>query len=295
MRLGFSIPNNQGVESVTDLVDLAAEAEDADYASIWVSEHLFHAAYVARRLGGRPYHDPLTVLTAAACATRNVRLGTSVLILPWHHPARLGKTIATLDQLSGGRVDLGVGVAVTEDEFENLGIDFRTRGRRADDTLAALSALWYQDVPEHDGPFYRFRGQRFAPKPKQSPLPVHVGGGSSAALRRVARFGHGWHALGRSPSEMSADLQELARVTRAADRDPAALHVSIRCVVEFVDAPWERPLQERRSLKGTPDEIRGMLASYAAAGVDELIVDAGTGDLQTNRDVMQQVMALSDS
>jgi alkanesulfonate monooxygenase SsuD/methylene tetrahydromethanopterin reductase-like flavin-dependent oxidoreductase (luciferase family) len=106
MKLGFSIPNNQGVEQVTDLVELAKNAEDAGYNSVWVSEHLFHSTYVASRLGDRPYHDPLTVLTAAACATSRVRLGTSVLVLPWHHPARLGKAVATLDHLSGGRLDL---------------------------------------------------------------------------------------------------------------------------------------------------------------------------------------------
>jgi len=135
MRLGFSLPNNQGTERVADLVDLAREAEQLGYHSVWVSEHLWHSSYVARRLGSRPYHEPLTVLTAAAPATSSIRLGTSVLVLPWHHPVRLAKTIASLDDLADGRIDLGVGVAVTEDEFANLGIDFATapmmRSRRS--------------------------------------------------------------------------------------------------------------------------------------------------------------------
>ncbi len=286
MKLGFSIPNNQGVEDVADLVNLAVEAEAAGFHSVWVSEHLFHSSYVAQRLGDRPYHDPLTVLTAIACRTRSVRLGTSVLVLPWHHPARLGKTVATLDQLSGGRVDLGVGVAVTEDEFENLGIDFKTRGRRTDDILAALHALWYQDIPEHHGPFFSFAGQRFAPKPLQSPLPIHVGGGSPAALKRVAEFGQGWHALGKSPSELARDRGRIHDLMRARGRDPAELYVSIRCLVEVADEPWDRPVEARRRMKGTRTEISDMLRAFADAGADEVVVDAGSGDLDRNRELM---------
>jgi probable F420-dependent oxidoreductase len=279
---------------VSDLVDLAVEAEQAGYHSVWVSEHLFHSTYVAERLGDKPYHDPLTVLTAIACHTKRIRLGTSVLVLPWHHPARLGKTVATLDHLSGARVDLGIGVAVTEDEFENLGIDFKTRGRRTDDILAALNALWYQDVPEHDGPFYRFRGQRFSPKPMQTPLPVHIGGGSAAALRRVVLFGQGWHALGKSPGEMEQDLTALHALMREHGRDPDSLHVSIRVPAQLVDQPWDRPFDERRTLKGTREEIREMLQAYAAAGADEIVIDAVSRDLTTNRDVMRSVKSLTE-
>ncbi len=280
---GYAVPNNQGVADVRDLVTLAKHAEQRGFHSAWVSEHLFHAEYVARRLGDRPYHEPLTVLTAIACATETIRLGTSVLVLPWHHPARLGKMVATLDQLSGGRVDLGVGVAVTEDEFANLNIDFHDRGRRTDDTLAALRALWEQDVPRHDGAFYRFAEQRFEPKPRQHPLPVHVGGGAPPALRRTAEFGDGWHALGKSPEELAVDLETLRSLLEARGRPADALHVSIRCVVQFVDEPWDRPFAQRRTLKGTPEEIAGTVAAYVDAGVDEMVFDLASADVAGNQ------------
>lgn len=295
MRLGFSIPNNQGVERVSDLVRLAVEAEELGYASVWVSEHLWHAGYVARRLGEKPYHEPLTVLTAIAAATRQVRLGTSVLVLPWHHPVRLAKTIATLDDLSDGRVSLGVGVAVTEDEFENLDVDFATRGRRADDALAAIKALWTQEFPRHEGPFYQFSGMRFEPKPRQSPHPpILVGGGAPPALRRAARFADGWHALGQSPESLAESMKMLEESCRAVGRDVADLDISIRCVIEIVGEPWDRPVTQRRTLKGTEREIAETIAAYAEAGVDEIVLDANLTDLEATRAVMHRGIRFQD-
>lgn len=278
MRCGFSLPNNQGVARVATLVDLAVAAENLNYDSVWVSEHLFHATYVAERLGDAPYHEPLTVLTAVAAVTSRVRLGTSVLVLPWHHPVRLAKTIATLDDLSNGRVDLGVGVAVTEDEYANLGVDFGTRGARADDALAAMQALWTQDVPSHAGRFYAFDGLRFSPKPLQQPHPPILVGGGAAAFPRIVRFGNGWHALSQSPDDMARGLDALHALCRREGRNPDELTVSVRLVLSFVDASWERPVTERRTLKGTAEELRAMLAAYQAVGVDEVVIDPGSRD-----------------
>ncbi len=291
MRLGFSLPNNQGTERVADLARLAVEAEQLGYHSVWVSEHLWHSTYVARRLGSRPYHDPLTVLTAAAVATSSIRLGTSVLVLPWHHPVRLAKTIASLDDLADGRVDLGIGVAITEDEFANLGVDFHTRGRRTDEALAAIKALWTQDVPEFNGEFYRFSGLRFEPKPRQKPHPpILIGGSTPAAIRRVARFGDGWHALGQSPETLRAAMSGLAEECARAGRDIAHLHISVRCVIDIVDEPWDRPVEQRKTLKGTEEEIAATIAAFTAAGVHEIVIDANNTDLEATRSLMQRAI-----
>ena len=292
MELGYAVPNNQGVSSVHSLVELAQRAEQLGYRSAWVSEHLFHSTYVAQRLGDKPYHDPLTVLTAIACATQTIRLGTSVLVLPWHHPARLGKTIATLDHLSNGRVDMGVGVAITEDEFENLGIPFHTRGAQTNDRLSALQALWYEDMPTHKGDFYSFSNQRFEPKPLQARLPIHVGGGANAALKRVVQFGQGWHALGKSPAELEASMQQLSQLMAAAGRGVDELHISIRCVVQFVDEQWDKPAEHRRTLKGTEAEIKEVIKAFAQAGVDELVIDPGSADGSYNVAIMERVKSL---
>jgi probable F420-dependent oxidoreductase len=273
MKLGYHIPSNQGVLDPTELVALAALAENLGCHSVWASEHLFHSAYVAERLGDRPYFDALLILTAAAAATTRVRLGTSVLVLPWHDPPRLGKMIATLDHLSRGRVEIGVGVATTEDEFKNLGVDFKTRGRRANEVLEALQALWTQSEPHYEGKFYRYAGLKFSPKPFQIPYPpILVGGSSIAALRRVARFGDGWHTLRQSPDEVASAIPTIKQMMLDNGRDPDALRVSISIGLEFSDEEPSRPPHARRSLRGTEAAMADTLRAFHDSGVDEVVV-----------------------
>ena len=291
MKVGFGIPNNQGVEDPNDLVALAVAAEKLGFDSVWVREHLFHSTYVAERLGDKPYHDALTVLTAIACATKTVRLGTSVLVLPWHDPARLGKMVATLDQLSGGRVDLGVGVAVTRDEFENLGVDFATRGKRTDEILGALQALWTQDTPEFAGEYYRYSGLKFSPKPLQAPYPpLLIGGSSAAAKRRVVRFGDGWHTLRQSPSQFAEGRQDIIKEMEAAGRDPADLQFSLTLPVRFTGKAPSAPVQDRTALTGTDDDIVETIKAYEAAGLDEIVVGVSSADVAENTDAMEHFM-----
>lgn len=277
MRFGYSIPSNQGFADVHELIDLAVQAEALGFDSVWASEHLFHSSYIAERLDNRPYFEPLTILTAVAAATTKVRLGTSVLVLPWHDPPRLGKTVATLDHLSDGRVDLGIGVAMTEDEFENLGVDFKTRGRRTDDLLGALQALWTQETPEYAGAFYKYSGQKFSPKPKQTPYPpILVGGTSKAALRRTAKFGNGWHALRQTPNQIRAALIELAQLTEAEGRDPNALHISISLPVGMGMAASSRAPEDQNSLKGGAQDIAATMQAYGDAGIHEVVLSLGS-------------------
>lgn len=291
MKFGYSIPSNQGFADVHELIDLAVSAETLGFDSVWASEHLFHSGYIAERLDNRPYYEPLTILTAVAAMTSKVRLGTSVLVLPWHDPPRLGKTVATLDHLSNGRVDLGIGVAMTEDEFENLGVDFKTRGRRTDDLLAALQALWTQETPEYAGAFYQYSGQKFSPKPKQAPYPpILVGGASKAALRRTAKFGDGWHALRQTPNQIRAALPELARLTEAEGRDPNAMHISISLPVGMSMAASGRTPEDQSSLKGGPQDIAATIQAYGDAGVHEVVLSLGSREKAAHSD-MQAFLA----
>lgn len=291
MKYGYGIPNNHGVEDPNDLVDLAVNAEALGFDSVWVAEHLFHSSYVAERLGDKPYHDALTVLIAVGQATSRVRLGTSVLVLPWHDPARLGKMIATLDHLSKGRVTMGVGVALTEDEFNNLGVDFKTRGRRTNEILAALQALWTQDVPEYHGEFYNYSGLKFSPKPLQKPYPpILIGGSSPAARRRTAKFGDGLHTLRQSPSQIAEAKSDIYNLARDAGRDPAKMQFSISIQVKFNDKTPPMPASERTALSGTVDDIVETIQAYEAAGLDELCLGFASPDKQYNLDSMTRFM-----
>lgn len=288
MKLGFSLPNNQGIAHVNDLVTLAVEAESLGYHSVWVSEHLFHATYVASRLGDAPYHEALTILTAVAGATSKVRLGTSVLVLPWHHPVQLAKRVASLDDYSGGRVSLGVGVAQTEDEFENLGVSFTHRGRIADEMLTAMKILWTEKYPIFNGKYFNFNDLQFEPKPVQKPYPpLLIGGTSRRAIERVVEHGDGWHALSQSPQDMAPVVNELRQ------RRSDTIDVSVRSMTTIMDRSWDRPVEERVTMKGTLEELAAMLQAYEHAGVDEVVLDSHSRDVETNRHILRSFADLN--
>src|SRR5438552_7288190 len=176
MRIGFSLLNNWGIEDPDAIVGLGVRAEELGFDSVWAHDHVFNVAHVFDRIGGRPYYDPLTVLSFVAARTRRIRLGTSVLVLPYHNPIRLAKTTATLDAMSGGRLILGVGVGAIENEMEAMGTPFKERGAFTDEAIAVMRALWSQDDPRFDGRYSRFAGMKFSPKPIQKPsIPVVIG------------------------------------------------------------------------------------------------------------------------
>ena len=146
MRIGFSLLNNWGVDDPQALVDLACGAEELGIDSVWVHDHVFNVGHVFDRIGGKPYYEPLTLLTFVAARTQRVRLGTSVLVLPYHNAVRLAKTAATLDVLSGGRLVMGVGVGLIEKEMRAMGSPYAERGAFTDESIAVMRALWPRTI-----------------------------------------------------------------------------------------------------------------------------------------------------
>jgi alkanesulfonate monooxygenase SsuD/methylene tetrahydromethanopterin reductase-like flavin-dependent oxidoreductase (luciferase family) len=139
MKIGFSLLNNWGIDDAEALVGLAVRAEELGLDSVWVHDHVFNVGHVFDRIGGRPYYEPLTLLSFVAARTTRIRLGTSVLVLPYHNPARLAKTAATLDVLSGGRLILGVGVGAIEQEMHAMGNVFGERGAFSEIIAASVA------------------------------------------------------------------------------------------------------------------------------------------------------------
>ena len=228
MRLGVSLLNNWGIEDAQALVGLASRAEELGFDSVWVHDHVFNVGHVFDRIGGRPYYEPLTLLSFVAARTQRVRLGTSVLVLPYHNPIRLAKAAATLDVLSGGRLILGVGVGAIEQEMQAMGSAFKERGAFTDEAIAVMRALWTEEDPRFDGRYSRFAGMKFSPKPLQKPsIPVVIGGVSRAAIRRAARLGDGWQPLGLSPEALGPAIASLRQEALACGRDVAKIPVSI--------------------------------------------------------------------
>ena len=281
MRIGISLLNNWGIADVHALVDLAERAEALGFDSVWTHDHVFNVAHVFDRIGGRPYYEPLTLLSFVAARTTRVKLGTSVLVLPYHNPIRLAKTAATLDVLSRGRLILGVGVGAVENEMEAMGTPFKERGAFTDEAMAVMRALWTQDDPRFDGRYSRFAGMPFSPKPLQNPIPLVVGGVSAAAIRRAARLGDGWQPLGLSPGALGQGMAQLREEIRACGRQSSDVPVSIAL---SLTAPGRR-----YALGTTAADVARNVKAFAAMSVDTLIVSATTSDPAEARAAMELV------
>jgi probable F420-dependent oxidoreductase len=246
---------------------LARHAEQCGFESFFTTEHI--ALYPGVTLGrmpiapDTPIADPLEVLSFVAGVTERIILGTSVLLLPFHQPVVLAKRLATIDQLSRGRMRLfGIGVGSLAKEAEAAGVDFHTRGRRADEAIDVLRLLWAggTDGVSFDGEFYSFTDLCSYPKPYQaSTLPIHIGGSSPAAARRAGLRGDGYFPGGGVTDEQrSAQVALMRETARAAGRDADALEYT----------RWG-------NIAMTPDEV----AALAAEGVTRLIISPTTADL----------------
>jgi len=195
-----------------------------------------------------PIPDPLDLLAFLAGHTRRLKLATGVLVLPNHHPVVLAKRAATVDALSGGRLRLCVGIGWLREEIEACGTEFGTRGRRAEEQLAVLRALW-DDQPcgaSHHGEFFDFDHVMCYPKPVVGKhLPVHIGGHSRVAARRAGRFGDGFQPLGVAGAQLDSLLTLMRDEASAAGRDPARLEVSLGHSVTSIDAERASRLADR--------------------------------------------------
>jgi probable F420-dependent oxidoreductase len=224
------------------MVGLARHAEALGFESIVAVEHPlvigdYESRYPYARSGRMPLPndcpipDPIDLLAFVAGATKTIGLATGVLILPAHHPVTLAKRLATLDALSKGRLRLVIGVGWLREELEACGADFDSRGRRTDESIDVLRALWADSGPNgasHEGEFFRFSSAHCYPKPAHAGgVPIHIGGHSPASIRRAARRGDGWVPLGMQGDELAEALGLLRREALDAGRDPADIELTL--------------------------------------------------------------------
>lgn len=279
MDWGIHLPHLGRQVDRETLIRFAQTAERLGCHSAWVSDHICWPADIASKY---PYTDdgafaptpdmgwldPIGTLTFVAACTEKIRLGTTVLILPYRPPVQTAKQIASLDVLSAGRAILGVGVGWMAEEAAVLGMPWDRRGARADEQLEIFRRLFNDATPAFDGAFYSFPEVGFEPKPVQTPLPIWVGGSSPAAFRRVAKFGHAFHAAFQPRETVAAEWAEVKDACVALGRDPAELNLSLRIFLDPAQA-----MDKAKAIGGSRDEMLETVAGLKAIGVSHLLLD----------------------
>jgi probable F420-dependent oxidoreductase len=274
MNFGVWLPTCRHLATPQIIRDTAVRAEQLGYDSVWVSDHV-----VVPRANvvnfGETIFDPLVTLGVVAGATRRVRLGTTVLIVPYRNAVVTAKMISSLDALSGGRVVFGIGAGWVAAESAALGVPFAERGAMTDEYLLAMQELWTARAPSFAGTYTRFDGLVFEPKPVQKPHPpIWVGGHSRAALRRTVRFGAAWHPINRPPAELRASRAELARLCQASGRAvPPALTLRNDIRIVRPGQPVPTSTHGGRVLTGEPAALIDQLAELADCGVEHLVLE----------------------
>ena len=291
MKFGVTIPNNWGIFDPQQVLAFGPLAEELGYDSVWVMDHLFNTGYIRERLEDKPYYHPLGTLSYLAATTKRVLLGTSVLVLPYHNPVELAKYTASLDQMSGGRVTLGVGVGAMTEEFQALGIPMRQRALLTNECINLMRELWSSPSPSYHSRRWDFSDLYFSPKPVQKPhIPIWVGGSSPGALRRAATLGDGWHPSGMSPEEYSLGKREVEDLAKAAGRDSSQFTWSIRAEVQVHGRPSSDRAAGRSAFPGNdPAGMAAAIDAYANAGVEHVILALNSGDVDSIKRVMENV------
>lgn len=283
MRFGLLPPYRAGVTADPAwMTRFARHAEDVGFESIYAVEHVvvprrYDEKYPYSETGRMPLDadcpipDPLDLLAYVAGRTERIRLGTGVIVGPHHHPLVLAKRLATIDRLSGGRLVAGLGVGWMREELASTGVDFSTRGRRLDELIEAMRAVW--SAPDgggasFSGEFFAFEGVVSEPRPVRGTVPIHLGGHSEAAARRCGRLGDGLHPLGLADQVLSQRWLLARRTAEASGRDPDALELSITVGVGSVD----EELVEHAEELG----VHRIVCSTAVADLDQLLDQLST-------------------
>jgi probable F420-dependent oxidoreductase len=274
MKIGFGAPVSGAWATPQNLADFAIRAEQAGYASLWSFQRLL----VPDGSGMEPvYHsvlDPMSALSYAAAVTSRIRLGVAIVNLPFVSPGYLAKQAATLDVLSAGRHDLGLGIGWMPEEFALTGASMPRRGARTAEYVEVLRNLWADGVSEHRGEFYTVPRGVMAPKPVQpGGPPVLLGGMARPALERTGRIADGWLTSSRTDlSRISDGIGVVRAAAAAAGRDPGLLRIICRGVVR-AGAEAQGPDGSRLPLSGGYDQIRADTQWLADQGVTEVFYD----------------------
>ena len=253
--------------SSMDVVDLARRAEELGFESCWVPEHIaipvqYSTPYFADPEGGipEPYRhivDPFIALARASAVTTRIKLGTSICLVPEHHPVHLAKQVATLDYYSKGRFLFGIGAGWLREETEVMGGNFDHRWSHAKDSILAMKELWTKDEPEYHGRFVDFPPLVSSPKPVQKPYPpILLGSKAPNVFKRVVEWGNGWMPGRVDPEQIRRGRAILDELASAAGRDPRSISISV--------FGWPNQFPDKKTFK-----------EYEEAGADRVLLWLG--------------------
>jgi probable F420-dependent oxidoreductase len=271
MRYGVVLPIWQ--LTIAEAESLATRAEELELDGVFVPDHILAKPATTQHYGGH-WPDPFSLLAFLAGRTRRIRLGASVIVLPYRNALVAAMAAATVDQASGGRFIFGVGVGWDEAEFVDLKLPFRERGRLSDDYIRAIKAAWASDVPAYAGRYVSFAGATFSPRPAQRPHPpIWVGGSpasvSGAAVRRCAEVGDAWHPLALSLDDLEkgyATVRDLA--AQGGRRD--AVGLAPRNMLDLTDAPRG---SSRAAFQGSVAEVASDVRRVRVLGAEWMTFD----------------------
>jgi probable F420-dependent oxidoreductase len=289
MEFGVCIPHYGKAIDVQGILANVRRAEELGFDSVWVTDHI-----IVPRTMDLIYRDnmlePVALLSHIAGLVPRVKLGTSVLILPYRNPVVLAKMLATIDQLSGGRLIVGVGGGWMTEEFAAVGTPFPERGKVSDECLRVMRELWAHETVSFSGTYTSFHDMQMSPMPAQRHLPIWVGGVSARARRRVAEFGDGWHATALTPETFAEGTQHLQGLWQKKGRTgKPVLSMRASLFIEGVshDVLSYAPRPGRDLLRGDLDTVTTRLRAYQQAGVQHLIFELSTQSFESSVRTME--------
>lgn len=290
MRVGVNLINFGPSASPDSLRRWAQLTETLGYHLLMTSDHVATTTDVAERYPA-PFYEPLSTMGWLAGITEKVEIGTTVVILPYRSPLEVARAFANIDQLSGGRCILGIGVGWAREEFAALNVPFEKRGAMTNEYLEAIRTFWSSDTASYEGEFVRFHDVQTTPRPVRKPHPpVWVGGASDAALRRTVRLAEAWHPIRFTlPWFRDEGIPRLQAVAEKEGKPMPALCPRIR--LRLLDAPAQE--EDRLCGTGSIDQVRGDMAVLEELGCTHVLLDTFRDDIEASRNLEEQWRMLS--
>ncbi|PZC45279.1 MAG: Flavin-dependent oxidoreductase, luciferase family [Chloroflexi bacterium] len=288
MLFGFALPNSLDVDG---LCRFARAADELGFDSLWAGDHIVlpeaptnqypYTTDGSFRPGNTPFLEVVTLLSYVAAHTKRIRIGTTVLIVPYRHPLLQAKMMATLDVLTGGRAICGVGVGWLEKEFDALGVSYADRGALTDESLQIFKTAWSDEPLTFKGQFFNIDGVLAYPKPVQKPcIPIWVGGHSKRAIQRTVAYGDAWHPTRQTPEYVEGLLPYLRERTEALGRDFSEIAISLKRSLHFTDLGIldASTVQSNGAVVGTTQAVIEDVLRCWDMGIHQLTYDFRTAD-----------------